>query len=347
MFRHLGLWSVGALAIGYGIPQIAVASDVKVYGKLIGAYAQQSTSEAELSGTRVSSSGSRFGIKASEKIDDNHEVFAKVEFGLSLTSASSTVSKRDQYLGLKTDIGSFSIGIRDTPYKKAKVDIFADTFGDHNAIISSGIERRGEQALAYMSPEIAGLQVYAQYSDAAQPGFDGSENFFSVSLTYKLAPLKVMLAHEKIARQDYQDDDDQSVSADDLTATKLTVTGKFGDASAAVVYEMIADETGDTQLDRTAYGANGTYRVGQWEGLLEYLIASESETEAGKDGATMATFAVKRHLSDQFSYYLMASNLSNDENGSYKPKAFSSDLTASGTAEESYTSAGVGMIFKF
>lgn len=333
-----------ATAIGT-ISTAANAGDVKVYGKAMGAVANFQTSEADQSGLRFVAAGSRFGVKAEEKVSDSLTAFAKFEYGVDLTGTKDVLSQRNQFMGLKTNLGTLSMGFQDTPYKKAKSELFSDTFADQNSLLSKGVERRGENAISFKTKEMAGLTLFAQYSDTEQSKWSGSKSAASVSLTYKMKPVTVMLAHENIGIQDYEEAG-VTVEADDVTASKLVVKAGFGATKVGLTYEVIDDTQGDTSTDRTNMALNVAHRMGEWEAGLEHVIRSESAIEDAKDGASMTTLAGTRHLNDKFSYYVMVSSLTNDEGASYSPKVFPSDLTK-GTAKEAYTTAGVGMILKF
>lgn len=346
MSTNQKLFGLGIIvAIGTLPTALNAAPEVKVYGKANASIANTSVSEADVSETYISSGGSRMGVKATEKVAKGHEAFAVFEFGIDLRKKNNVITKRNQHVGLKTDFGSIMMGYNDTPYKKAKAEPFADTFADQNAILSKGIELRAEDAVYFKSKEIAGVTLFAAFSDSPQDSIDGSKNISSVSLTYKMKPVKVMVAHQILGRQDYVDDEGTAMKSDDIISSKVVVSGKAGPVKFGVAYETVSDETGDTSIDRTNMGVNAAYRTGEWEGVVEHVSASESEATAGKDGASMSTLAVKRHLSDNFHYYLMFSTLANDENGTYKPKNVAEVPT--GTAKETYNTGGLGMVFKF
>lgn len=335
MIKKISLLAVSAL------PATSHAADVKVYGKALAAVVNSTTKVGEQSHSYLVTKNSRFGVKAVEKISDGLEAIAVYEIAVDMRRKDAGMSKRDHYMGLNTSFGSVLMGYMDTPYKKAKSEPFADTIADQNAILSKGIELRAEDAVYFKSKEYAGLSLFAAYSDSQQThtSFNNpniTKNLASVSLTYNMKPIKAAVAWQKIAQ----------VAADDITATKLVISGGMSGVKFGLTYENIATESGDTRRDRTNTGLNLSYRAGEWEGIGEFIMAGESAVDNAKDDASLMTLAAKRHLSDKVSYYVMYSVLSNGENATFKPNGFSDELSTS-AAEEEYTSMAVGMIFGF
>ena len=343
-----GLGLIGAFSTGASTVN---ATEVKVYGKALASVANFSTSEADQSGTKLSTSGSRFGIKATEKINDMYTAFAKYEFSVDLTGAGTTIGNRGQYVGLGTTFGDIMMGFADTPYKKAKFELFGDTFADQNSLLSKGIERRGENMVGFKSKDYSGFSLYAQYSDSTQSDFACSNSYASVSLTYNMKPVKIMIAQDNISRGAASADDGTgtivTTDYDAIVANKVVIVGTFGATKAGLTYEMIDDTTKDSKSDdRTNMALGVKHKMGEWELGLEHIMRGASAADNSKDEATQSSFAAKRHLSEKFSYYVLLSSLTNGEAGTLSPKAFPSDMTK-GTAKEAYTTAGVGMVFKF
>ncbi len=171
----------------------------KVYGKINAAYLSENVNGS--SDSYLHSNASRIGFKGKTKLDNNMTVLYKLEYEIDPTEkAASSKTKstggtgeytdsvifkqRNAIIGLKTGMGTFMMGIHDTPTKLAqdKIDLFNDLAqGDIKNLVRG--EVRATDIFAYQSPNLNGLSLMAavtQYED----GDEGSSDAASVSLSY-------------------------------------------------------------------------------------------------------------------------------------------------------------------
>lgn len=344
-------WSLGSLLLSLAAPSLA--AEVAVYGKVVTTVSQYSAKEADVSEVYLNAYGSRFGIKATEKVNDCISGVAKLEYEISTAEkGSSVLKKRNNYVGLEcAHLGSLHLGYKDTPYKKAssKYDIFADTFADHNNIISkSYFDRRGDHAVSYVSPKIAGAQINLMYADQPQTGIDGSENFSSGSLSYNHKLFHVVVAHEILARKDYTDETGAAMSADNVSATKVVLGGSFGQSKVNVIYETVdEDADNDTADDRNAFLVNFQQSFGKWDAKLQYGVAEDSAVKDSKDGASMWAVGAQHNLTENLAYFIQVAQLSNNKQGTWAFTKTDTNGFDSKIAEEQYTISGFGLRLSF
>lgn len=174
--------------------------DGKVYGKINAAYLSEDVNGT--SDSYLESHASRLGFKGKTALENNMSIIYKLEYEINPTessAASKTKStgegageytdsiifkQRNAVIGLSTDVGTFLMGIHDTPTKLAqgKIDLFNDlTQGDIKNLVRG--EVRATDLFAYQSPKFNGLSLMAavtQYEDDSE----GSDDATSVSITY-------------------------------------------------------------------------------------------------------------------------------------------------------------------
>ena len=181
MKKSLLALSVAAAAMG------AQAADVQVYG-LIDTSLSFVSSDADIAGhDRVNSFsmenakefGSRFGLKGSEDLGNGMTVGFKLENGFeSGTGALKTDSKlfdRESTLFIKGGFGTVYAGRMGTlvsdagsvgfygSMASALATGWSDNIAGHNAVMAN-YSSRYDNTIAYVSPEFAGVTIYAQYA---------------------------------------------------------------------------------------------------------------------------------------------------------------------------------------
>jgi len=173
------------------------AEPLTVYGKLN--VTAQSNDEKGDATTSIQSNASRFGVKGDFELSSSLTAFYTVEYQVDTGAASSdNFTARNQFVGLKGNFGSFSVGRNDTLLKisQGNVDQFNDLSGDLGKLFKG--ENRLAQTATYLSPSFAGFvfgATYAAEGDKDQQGQDG----FSVAAMYGDAKLKKTPIYAAIA----------------------------------------------------------------------------------------------------------------------------------------------------
>jgi predicted porin len=177
-----------AIAAALVAPAAAMA-DATVFGKVH--MIVQSYDDGSDSVWRTDSVASRLGVKGSEDLGDGLKAVYHLEFGVN-PDAGSTVSNRNQFVGLAGGFGTFLAGRHDTPMKmsQGKFDEFGDLpHGDIESVIPG--EDRLSNVLAYVSPAMSGLTFVgaAVAGEMGDTGVAATSDLTSVMDHYSIAGL--------------------------------------------------------------------------------------------------------------------------------------------------------------
>lgn len=156
-----------AVATALIAPAVAMA-DTTLYGKLHATVGTLDTGADTDADVVVESNTSRFGIKGSTELDNGLAATYGLEYGLDLdgdgtnagttttplaNSNPSTLTTRNQFVGLKGGFGEVRVGKHDTPAKLATAGL--DAFADNNQAemfrIIAADSHRVNNAVAYIN----------------------------------------------------------------------------------------------------------------------------------------------------------------------------------------------------
>lgn len=180
----------------------------------------------EMSGTRMLSSISYFGMRGKEDLGDGYAAIWQIETPVSIDGkATGAIGARNSNVGVKGPFGTVFLGNWDTPYQWSTLSVGSPVrnpyTGDLSTILSnpgfnvpntttqSGrvnnasdatFNRRQGNTIQYWTPEWAGLQLQFSYSlsngSVATPAGDISPQVFGAGLEYLNGPLRVRYAYE-------------------------------------------------------------------------------------------------------------------------------------------------------
>lgn len=234
-----------AMALGLGACETAYAQ-VQIYGHLtpmmdwVSVSDRQTPASAprptqapagaintpEMSGTRMLSSISYFGMRGKEDLGDGYSAIWQIETPVSIDGKTSgSIGGRNSNVGLKGPFGTAFMGNWDTPYQWATLSVGSPVrnpyTGDLSTILSnpgfnvpntttqSGrvnnasdatFNRRQGNSLQYWTPVWAGLQLRLSYSlsngKVTTPAGDISPQVFGAGLEYVNGPLRLRYAYE-------------------------------------------------------------------------------------------------------------------------------------------------------
>ncbi|WP_028116834.1 porin [Ferrimonas senticii] len=180
------------------IPSVAMAEALTLYGKvnIEAGYNDFDDSNSEAAETEVRSNSSRLGVKGEIELSPSLTAFYTVEYEVDTDSDDKNNFKaRNQFVGLKGDLGSVALGRNDTVLKKSqgKVDIFSDYSGDMKNYGFQG-ENREEQTVSYLTPTLglfsAGLTYVAEGSADSVDANGKPTDGFSLAAMYGDAKFK-------------------------------------------------------------------------------------------------------------------------------------------------------------
>ncbi|MDQ1363810.1 MAG: hypothetical protein QG652_1672, partial [Pseudomonadota bacterium] len=220
--------------------------------------------------------------------------------GTGTATGGTNLSSRNQFVGISGGMGTVLLGRLDTPAKtvQGSFDQFVDRVADMNADGMVGGDVRANNAIAFVSPEMGGMQlkvaiVPGESSTAATGGADcasecdGIADANSISFTYKAGPLYVGVGLE----------------GGDLVAdqTRLVVTYKMDALSAGFLYHETSDIGTE---DETNMGLSAAYALGDNAVKFQYISATDNAGVADADETTM-TFGYDMKLSARTTAYAL------------------------------------------
>ena len=219
-----------------------------LYGKLN--VTAQSNDENDDATTTIQSNASRLGVKGAFDLGNSLEAFYKIEYEVDTgDDVKENFKARNQFVGLKGNFGSFSVGRNDTMLKisQGKVDQFNDISGDLKNLFKG--ENRLAQTATYMTPSINGFKfgaTYAAEGDSAQKGEDG----FSLGAIYGDKKLKKSKIYAALAY-------DSDVKGYDVI--RATLQGKIAGFKLGGMYQQQEVSAGGDS--KTGYLVSAAYKV--------------------------------------------------------------------------------------
>ncbi|MBI3773777.1 MAG: porin [Gammaproteobacteria bacterium] len=314
------------------------------------------TTTAEDSKMAVSSHASRLGFRGNDDLGGGLKAVWQIERGVDFTDNSATLSVRNTFVGLAGGFGTVIAGTHDTPYKiaTAKLDPFADTYADYNAVIDATMDARAPNVIAYISPDWSGFTLAAAYvADAGVTG-NGADNLpdgtkdntnSAVSLAgmYTNGPLYVSLAYQTI-------DNAAGLAANGeaLNGTKLGVGYSIAGFDLGLVYEnksQDADAVNATaKIDQSnvyisaAYGVTANTKV-------KLAVGQKDETDSGNNnGGTFFALGASTNMSANTEAYVLYTQMGND-NGATAANGLVG--VSSGFSDKTTSALAVGLNVKF
>ena len=354
-----------ALAVMGVLAAPAAMADVTVYGGAQLSVNMDSVDAAnagdETSATSVTSNSSRIGLKGTEELKNGMTLSYKIERQISWDNNEDDgqIQKaRDTYVAVKGDFGTVVVGRHSTPYKKATKDIFSNTRGDYNSIMGLAVKKNGvghnlrvDNVIAYISPELSGLSVFAAYvPDAGDDSVDNTVDLeaFSVAANYKRGPLKAALAYEVVNNAVVVG----TTGTDDDAAVKASVTYKVADAtSLGLVWESIDAGTDASNKELTQDNVYLSVVHGLSDATkLKFAYAQAGDVGGTSDtGAMQYTLGVSTKASKNTEFYALYTNLTADKDAKGYKLNGGQKLEAMGKSgnDKVASSFSVGVVHKF
>jgi predicted porin len=271
--------------------------------------------------------GSKIGLKGSEDIGSGTQVIWKLEWDVnpvngsdaSFTGSSGSpgggknLTQRDQYLGMKSDLGQLVFGTTSTAYKSAagKIDPFYETTFEARGFLNqmSGLhsgtgdngQGRANNVIRYDSPGLKGASVTGTYSlnNADSSPTVSNKDPYSLGLQYDNGPLYA--AVDYITNDAGGDDQAYSFGAKYLIESLGVSLGGMYEIDKGMISR--AEGLGGATLqspDNNVDGANQWYgyaTYGFGNALLYGSYGKRENSSAGKDGQDAWSVALDYHFS--------------------------------------------------
>lgn len=339
--------SIGSLAMAADGDAPTVKGNIEIYGQakvsydMIDTGTKSTTADDTLH--KVSTNSSRLGFKGAEDLGDGLNAVFQVELGVNLDGSQTTVvssvtpspvsskttdidkiTYRNTFAGIRhKSVGTLLFGIHDTPYKLStgKLDLFADTMADYNAVIgnvngSSNFDLRAKDTVAFLSSSWGGISIGLARSvtgSETNNNGPGNTNLSSASVTYDAKPVYVTAAYE-LHKNGYTSWDSDAYQN---TGAKIGAGAAFGGTKIGAVYEKIDDDKPNSDKTRAALYVAASQTFGKETIKIAYGKADDGDNPATKTGATMMAVGIDHTLSKRTTVYALHAKTNNSENATY------------------------------
>ena len=304
--------SLAAVAVLGAFAASSMAADVTVYGKVDMGLQYKNVETTAFTGVETTKDAltldsgvgqaSRFGIKGTEDLGNGYKVTFKLENGFKADSGDmSTTNKlfdREASLAVSSEwgtlmagrFGSFSNAASATDIVMPRVDAYD---GGHAGaeFVSFG---KLNNALAYLSPKVAGFQAAAIYSldtDGKAGGREGhgdADRYAAVALTYDVGALQTAIGYEQLIRSNlpatkYADQKIVTFGGNyDFDMFKLYVGGQYFEGA-----DEVYDYTTTAKDGIEGYGLHVGTQFNALAGHFDagvYFADMEAQEAKGRDG---------------------------------------------------------------
>ncbi len=295
----------------------------------------------------VTNNVSRIGFKGDEDLGNGLKAIWQIEQRVDFDTGGFATGPRNTFLGLTGGFGTAQVGKIETPFRLAtqRIDIFADTRADYNAIIGNiggtlVFDKRSNNIIVYTSPEMQGFKLSGAYSpsdkndDLPRIKSDGDKSVSSVNATYGNGPLYLAMAYE--SQGNYS-------GTNDARATRLGGSWDFGQGTTVGGVWENADK-GGSNGDRKAWYVNAAHKMG-------YTTFKAAVAGAGDMGSKSDTGAMQYSLGAAYAMtkvteiYALYTMVNNDKSGAYG--LWNGQLVTAGYNDKSVSALSVGINYKF
>jgi predicted porin len=186
-------------------------SSVTLYGVVDNAFAYVSNQRGHSNFymSQGNLQASKFGLLGAEDLGAGTKAIFRLESGFnSLTGAQSSsgfIFNRQAYVGLSNDkYGTVTLGRQYTPYFQmvgalGPTGVLTGATGAHPGDLDAlDTTLRLNNSVTYLSPNIAGLQVSAQYGLGGVPGSVANGSHFSAAFRYDYQPFSIAAGYVKL-----------------------------------------------------------------------------------------------------------------------------------------------------
>ena len=315
------------------------------------------TDDKDETNLAISSNSSRFGIKGERALTDSTTIMYLAEWLIGATEETkangnnNNLSRRNQWVGLRTSYGDWRIGRLDTPLKnlRGKIDMFySDQLGENRSITSAtGLDSRLDNVIQFDlgRGELRGVFYYS--ADRGSDSIDDNDNdAFSAAISWEPGPLFLGAGIEK--RSYGAADRSASDTLDDTDAVRLVASYAFGDNGSHKLagYFETVDSVNGGDNDRDTYGIGYSFKSGDNLFKAGYYIADEL-SEQDDTGGSQLSVGWDRQYGKNVQFYVTAAVVRNDDNASFKVIGVGHDGELNSAAGEDNSGISAGVRYQF
>ncbi len=303
-----------------------------------------------------SNNKSLLGVKGAEQITDNMGAIYQVEFGADVGGGNSGLTDRDQFVGLKTNMGTITAGRMSTPFKKVgrKADLFwSSQLGQNRNLtrsnrsirtgVSAGLDDfdgRFDNTFQYTTPKYNGLQASIARVTEQQ---NNDRGLISANAFYEQGGLTAGLGYEK------RDDFDVAGVATIKGSTAYRAMAAYDTGNMKVVgfYQNAKDQGFNEGFNSSVVGVGASAKLGKGVVKAQYYRASDLDAPAASgvnddNGASMFALGYDHSLSKRTTVYAQYAQINNDPKGGYglglgaggHSESVTTQIDASGNAKD-------------
>lgn len=319
MKKHLLASAVSTVLAG---SMIVAQADTTLYGG-ISLDVRNSSVDNGKSGTSMDNDeGSKIGVKGSEDLGNGNQVVYKLEWMVDPVNSggNKNLDGRDQYLGMKNQLGQLVFGTTSTAYKSAagKIDPMYETtfeargFLNQMSALHSGKgdagQGRATNVIRYDSPSLKGASFTGTYSlnNANSSPTLSNKDPYSLGLQYDNGPFYAVMDY--ITNDAGGKDQAYSLGAKYLFESLGLSLGGMYEVDKGMISR--AEGLGGASLtspENNVDGANQWYAYttyGLGNALLYGSYGKRENSSAGKDGQDAWSVAVDYHFSKRTDAWL-------------------------------------------
>lgn len=355
-----------ALAVAAAVVAPGTAGAAKIYGDAVEIFGTLRLSADYVMDTgleddnlNIASNSTNVGFRGVVPIEGTDlKAFYHLEQQLDMDDGSGTWGGRDNYVGVATPAGKFSVGYISTPYKimgiifTNYVTTAADPFAILGAASSRGniagpgsrgvrLDLRSRNGVQWEN-NFGGVNVKLMYSAgmsaSGEPDGqdDNDDQMWNGSAIWKgPAGLRLGAAFAKY--------DNWAGAGPEVEAYRLGAAWGSGPLSAEAIFEDMDSDA--ARATRRVYGANVGYNVTPRTNIgAQWMHADESD--AGNDEADQVAVVLSHNLSKALQVHALYSTVLNDSNAQYAITDYGHDNVGSALGAEPQVFS-LGMSFKF
>lgn len=337
---------------------------LNVYGRINAAVETYNVeglrSSSDANGTRMHSHSSRFGINASQKINDDVKAVGQYEAGVSMfgsdDGSTPFYTTRNTYLGLaSTTAGELRFGRHDVAYKlvTAKDNLFPDCLGENDTIISEGAGR-ADDTILYLSPKWNDIQLLGSVSLTDMQEYKSDK--LTTASNRKLEEGKAMSAGVQYdGALGFLGIGIEAQESDRVTTTNAASGYDSGVLSIGTpkmggfqLVGAIEARHGNGKADETNYSIGLAQDIGKWTVKGNY---GWKDVDANDSNANMITAGVSYKASKMLELYALYTVIDNEDKSkvdfSDGPIGKTTASSASLTAGDDVSGVALGAVYSF
>lgn len=338
----------------YGVMHLSV--DLLDYTDDRGTAADFSDDKGETN-LAVSSNSSRLGIRGEKALTDSTTLTYLAEWQIGATEetkangSDNNLSRRNQWIGLKTGYGEWRVGRIDTPLKniRGKVDLFfSDQLGENRSITgATGFDSRLDNVMQFELGKGPVRGIFYYSADRGSDSIDDNDNdAFSAAVTWEQGAWFVGGGFE--TRHYSAADRSSSPTLDDTTAVRVAASVKLGSEGAHKItgYLESVDSVSGGDNDRDTFGLGYSFKNGDDVFKVAYYEADDL-SEADDTGGSQISLGWDRLISKNAVLYVTAAAVSNDDAANFKVIGVGHDGEIANAVGENNSGVSVGLRYQF